>query len=1097
MNAGGDRTGVPVAWRWLAPLLAVAIGTMPAAAQPGAALQAAPDGVLAWTEAPRHDPGEEVVVRFEGMPGHAGDWITVIAADEPDDRYAAWAYTGGLTSGQLTFDGLPAGDYEVRAYFDWPHGGYEVRSRHAFVVGSAGPAAMPSPTAPPPLPPSAGSGPAQRVEHASGAVLVAPDGTLPAGHGFRFETVADPPSAEPFAHLAPALVVRSDGAPLPARAIELTLPAPSAHAAVMVHSLGEWVRVPAEPVTLAGGARGLAVRIDRLPLPWLVTVVDVPVEARGASGLAGGSGPYATLARLEQLRITDPDGMAAEFERLDALVQQRSPLLHVSTAQDRDAYGLLLDARLAFLRAYDASRRPGGRFSPRAAEHYADGLELLDAAAERIMWTPNDEREARFTDRAGLDARAEGLVREHVYGGRLTLADALHYYIGTFVPWGFGITHAVILGEDRALGRQFDVRVLPFYGMEPFTNLVVPGRFDAEALLAHAEHQPPAMARGLREVTRELRTVNRQANAIVTLRLYSPRILEWTTDDVYRFAKSAAGGASWLYGAASLVATASAGALTTIPAGAAVVTAYGLVAPLVESMFIEPRADRWAAEGFVSKTVSLSAYSAGKLVGTVVLDAGSRGFGALPEVADLVLAAVIDYDALARVDELRGLGTRGVPNPAAWFFQDQFFYSPPVEVVFNVAGPTTLRAHADDADRAAHWPSTFESYLVGGHGNFSVFVDHDAINLWYLQEGVRFDPMVPYPGTLFGLPLHTTPFRARSSDPTTAWASMYHVDEAPHAQVLRWTLNASTLEAWAKALRLESVDELLDRVAIEVRSIHGERAYRVYRHRADTGATDAVEADRATLARAARPRDDTGDARAFAVAVLESEDATPRPLHEHVGITLWNERSVGEWSQLMLYTPDQRHGQFELEYEVRLVAGREEMLRFPVAFASRAAASTNVLVTPTGDLANLPLRKIEVSTVRPDVAHEFRIDARSLEQEATHSTYELAVLDRASTDLSGLRFSWSVASQHGDAIAIGEQQGRASVTLELPFDPRDHHPDPNAPPPGSSPFAVHVPATVYTVRVEISRDGRFVDRVERQVGVSGPYVVRIDQFGRD
>ena len=199
----------------------------------------------------------------------------------------------------------------------------------------------------------------------------------------------------------------------------------------------------------------------------------------------------------------------------------------------------------------------------------------------------------------------------------------------------------------------------------------------------------------------------------------------------------------------------------------------------------------------------------------------------------------------------------------------------------------------------------------------------------------------------------------------------------------------------------------------------------------------------------------------------------------------------------MLYTPDQRHGQFELEYEVRLVAGREEMLRFPVAFASRAAASTNVLVTPTGDLANLPLRKIEVSTVRPDVAHEFRIDARSLEQEATHSTYELAVLDRASTDLSGLRFSWSVASQHGDAIAIGEQQGRASVTLELPFDPRDHHPDPNAPPPGSSPFAVHVPATVYTVRVEISRDGRFVDRVERQVGVSGPYVVRIDQFGRD
>lgn len=1025
----------------------------------------------------------------------------------------------------------------MRVYFDWPTGGYAVRSRYAFTVGAAvaagaRPVAVPSarptpeaspapvarptpgvprvggadPTAPPApgdTPPPVGDavagvepGAAQRVEHATGAVLSVPAGTLSAGHEFGLETIAEPPSAQPFVHLGPALLVRSDaGAPTPARAVELVLPAASEHAAVLFHSLGEWVRVPSEPVTLADGGRGLALRVDRLPLPWLVTVAELPIEARGSSDLPEGGGLHATLARLEQLRVTDPDAMAAEIDRLDAQRRPTNTFQHVSTAHDGDAYALLLDARLAFLRAYDMTHRPGGRFSPRAAEHYVDGIALLHTAAERAARASHDERDRRFSDRSGLDARLEGLRRDHVYGGTLTLAQTVDYYAGTFAPWGLGLTRAIVVGEDRALGRQFDVRVLHFFGSEHFVNLLVPRRFDPEALVAYGEHHPTAMARGLRDVTRELRIVGRQAVASVTLRLYSPRLLDITTNDLYAAAKTTFGGAAWLYGTASLAAAVSAG--TAIPIGTAAVAGYNLVAPVVEYMFIEPRAERWAVEEYVSQTTSLTIYSAGKLVGSLALDATGRGFTAATGLTDAVLAYAIDYERLAQVNELRGLGAWGVRNPAAWFFQDQHFFAPPIEAVFNVAGPTTLRAHPADGDRPAHWPNTFESYVVGGQGVFSVFVDPAKVDFGFLRDGIRFEPMVPHADTLFGLPLHGAPFRAGAGEPVSRWATLHHVEEAPHAQVLRWTLNESTLEAWAAALALEEVDELLERVTVEVSSALGGRTYRSYGYRADRGTTDVVEAEDATLARAARPRDSTDEVRTFAVALVESNDATPRPIHEYVGISLWNERSVGEWSELMLFTPDHRYGQFELAYQVRLVAPREEMLRFQVAFSDRADARVNVLVAPTGGLADLPPRKIEVSTVRPDVAHAFRIDAHALESEPTHSTFELAVLDRATIDLSGLQFSWRVVSQHGDAVEIGEQQGRATVRLELPFDQRDHHPDPSAPAPGSSPFAVHVPATVYTIYVEVTRGGRHVDRVERQVGVSGPYVMRIDQFGQD
>jgi hypothetical protein len=90
--------------------------------------------VTLTTSSGQYCPGEAIIVTYEGMPGNAQDWITAVPRAEPDTAYWEWYYTGGSTQGNFTFGGLPAGSYEVRAYFDWPTGGYTVQARRAFEV---------------------------------------------------------------------------------------------------------------------------------------------------------------------------------------------------------------------------------------------------------------------------------------------------------------------------------------------------------------------------------------------------------------------------------------------------------------------------------------------------------------------------------------------------------------------------------------------------------------------------------------------------------------------------------------------------------------------------------------------------------------------------------------------------------------------------------------------------------------------------------------------------------------------------------------------------------------------------------------------------
>ncbi|HET6638716.1 MAG TPA: LCCL domain-containing protein, partial [Gemmatimonadota bacterium] len=131
--------------------------------------------------------GETIVVDFRGFPGYAQDWIEISPAGASDESYGQWFYLGGQTAGSLQFSGLAPGTYEVRGRFNWPDGGYVVRTQSTFTVVSNQPPVEPpvEPSVEPPAEP-------YRVTGLSAAwigvdadvvstVTVSPDGA-PDGH---------------------------------------------------------------------------------------------------------------------------------------------------------------------------------------------------------------------------------------------------------------------------------------------------------------------------------------------------------------------------------------------------------------------------------------------------------------------------------------------------------------------------------------------------------------------------------------------------------------------------------------------------------------------------------------------------------------------------------------------------------------------------------------------------------------------------------------------------------------------------------------------------------------------------------------------------
>lgn len=73
------------------------------------------------TDATTYTTADPVNVSFDGMPGNAQDYIAVSAVGSSVMSYVTFFYTAGATTGTHQFTGLPAGTYEIRAYYNNSH----------------------------------------------------------------------------------------------------------------------------------------------------------------------------------------------------------------------------------------------------------------------------------------------------------------------------------------------------------------------------------------------------------------------------------------------------------------------------------------------------------------------------------------------------------------------------------------------------------------------------------------------------------------------------------------------------------------------------------------------------------------------------------------------------------------------------------------------------------------------------------------------------------------------------------------------------------------------------------------------------------------
>lgn len=76
---------------------------------------------------------EPIKVIYQGMPGNRSDeWITIVPADTPVSEYDQWTYLKGKKEGNLNFNGLEPGTYEVRAFYSATDD--TIRAVHTFTV---------------------------------------------------------------------------------------------------------------------------------------------------------------------------------------------------------------------------------------------------------------------------------------------------------------------------------------------------------------------------------------------------------------------------------------------------------------------------------------------------------------------------------------------------------------------------------------------------------------------------------------------------------------------------------------------------------------------------------------------------------------------------------------------------------------------------------------------------------------------------------------------------------------------------------------------------------------------------------------------------
>ena len=77
--------------------------------------------------------GDSIRVTVTDLPGNPQDWITLVPASAPLSTVGERHYTKGLRNGTWSFVPHKSGRYEIRVYYDWPNGGYDVKARVGYI----------------------------------------------------------------------------------------------------------------------------------------------------------------------------------------------------------------------------------------------------------------------------------------------------------------------------------------------------------------------------------------------------------------------------------------------------------------------------------------------------------------------------------------------------------------------------------------------------------------------------------------------------------------------------------------------------------------------------------------------------------------------------------------------------------------------------------------------------------------------------------------------------------------------------------------------------------------------------------------------------
>jgi len=79
-----------------------------------------PKAVILTVDKDSYVPNELIHLNFNKMQGSEKDWIGVYpaGASYEFENVIEWRYTGGKVSGELSLNGLPAGEYDIRAFFN-------------------------------------------------------------------------------------------------------------------------------------------------------------------------------------------------------------------------------------------------------------------------------------------------------------------------------------------------------------------------------------------------------------------------------------------------------------------------------------------------------------------------------------------------------------------------------------------------------------------------------------------------------------------------------------------------------------------------------------------------------------------------------------------------------------------------------------------------------------------------------------------------------------------------------------------------------------------------------------------------------------------